>query len=289
MLSLIYLKLEDEQVMDRSDAERILQDLVQINTAGANELAVADYLQALLANHGIVSQLVPLAPKRVGLIAEIGNGQGPTLAFDGHADTVALGDLNKWDVDPLSGNIIDGRMYGRGTTDMKAGLVAGILAMLRLHERQTQLNGAFKLFVTVGEESGETGAEQMVELGLANGIDALITGEPSGISLEYMKKIPTSRGLRGVIMDDDIHDLVKHNRATEQHFLQIAHKGALAYQVVSAGKAVHSSMPFLGVNAIDGLLAFANRQQALFSELKNTAKNDILGVTTPVITQMSGG
>ncbi len=108
-----------------NQAEQMLQDIVGMNTAGNHEADVAAYLEALFNQHNITNKLVKLSDRRIGVIAEIGNGNGPILAFDGHEDTVALGDMNKWQHNPLSGEKIDGKIFGRGITDMKSGLMAG--------------------------------------------------------------------------------------------------------------------------------------------------------------------
>ncbi|MFR6667305.1 MAG: M20/M25/M40 family metallo-hydrolase, partial [Thomasclavelia spiroformis] len=173
-------------------------------------------------------------------------------------------------------------------TDMKSGLAAGVVAMLRLKQHEASLNGTFKLFATVGEELGELGAEQMVRLGLANDIDALLVGEPSGVPVEFVSKLPKEASLPGIMLSENIHEVVAKNSINEQHFLTIAHKGALTYKVKSQGITAHSSMPELGVNAIDTLVNFINQQSQVFQKIERI-KNDILGATTPVVTEISGG
>lgn len=271
-----------------NEDDMLLRQLVNINTAGRNELEVANYLQQLFKAHNIQNEIVPLSAGRSGIIATIGNGKGPTIAFDGHEDTVAIGDVTRWHVEPLAGTIVDDKFYGRGITDMKAGLAAGVAAMIRLKKKEDLLHGTFKLFATVGEESGEIGAKQMVELGLANNIDALLVGEPSGIPLDSVENIPKGTALPGIMLSEDIHEVVKTNHTNEQHFLTVAHKGALTYKVKSLGVTAHSSMPDLGVNAIDALVDFINQQSQVFQTISQV-KNDILGVTTPVVTEISGG
>lgn len=268
--------------------DELLRNLVQINTAGKNESAVATYLKKIFDENNIQNQLVEFDDGRSGLIASIGNGNGPTIAFDGHEDTVALGDTSRWQVDPLAGTIINDKFFGRGITDMKSGLAAGVVAMLRLKQHEASLNGTFKLFATVGEESGELGAEQMVRLGLANEIDALLVGEPSGVPVEFVSKLPKEASLPGIMLSENIHEVVAKNSINEQHFLTIAHKGALTYKVKSQGITAHSSMPELGVNAIDTLVNFINQQSQVFQKIERI-KNDILGATTPVVTEISGG
>ena len=160
--------------------------------------------------------------------------------------------------------------------------------MIRLKRNEHLLNGTFKLYATVGEETGELGAKQMVEAGLANQIDALLIGEPSGIQLDYIKSLPAAQSLPGIVMAENIHDISEKNKTAEQHFLEIAHKGAISYRITSQGITAHSSMPELGVNAIDALLTFYNKQQELFNDISKI-QNKLLGKTTPVVTQIDGG
>lgn len=282
------VKLINKEVVKMNNDDKILHDLVNINTAGKNEAEISQYLKIIFDEHSIENTIIDFDDGRSGIIATIGNSNGPTIAFDGHADTVAIGDVERWKVGPLDGTEVDGKIFGRGITDMKSGLAAGVVTMLRLKKQESHLKGTFKLFATVGEESGELGAKQMVELGLANNIDALLVGEPSGVPVEFVETLSQGKTLPGIALSDDIHEIVKSNKTKEQHFLEIAHKGAISYVVKSEGITAHSSMPELGINAIEGLIKFANRQQNIFNELADIS-NQVLGTTTPVVTEISGG
>lgn len=270
------------------DAEQILQDVIQIRTDGDYEARVADYLLKLLDKHHITTKKIEFSKNRSGFIAEIGNDQGSVLGFAGHEDTVALSNPADWTKDPLGGQKVDQRIYGRGATDMKAGLVAAVLAMINLKEQHIPLKGKFRIYGTVGEESGEEGAEKMVAAGMADDLEALMVGEPSGISLKVLQKLSSSLEKLGIITANDVTELLNYNQSSEQHFLEIAHKGALSYDIISHGQTAHSSMPSLGINAVDGLLRFIYEQNIYFEELVKS-NNSLLGTTTPVITKISGG
>ncbi|MFT9269740.1 MAG: M20/M25/M40 family metallo-hydrolase [Liquorilactobacillus nagelii] len=270
------------------DAEQILQDVIQIRTDGDYEARVADYLLKLLDIHHITTKKIEFSKNRSGFIAEIGNDQGPVLGFAGHEDTVALSNPADWTKDPLGGQKVDQRIYGRGATDMKAGLVAAVLAMINLKEQHIPLKGKFRIYGTVGEESGEEGAEKMVAAGMADDLEALMVGEPSGISLKVLQKLSSSLEKLGIVTASDVTELLNYNQSSEQHFLEIAHKGALSYDIISHGQTAHSSMPSLGINAVDGLLRFIYEQNIYFEELVKS-NNSLLGTTTPVITKISGG
>lgn len=267
-------------------AVQALSDIVKMNTVNDHEKLVADYLAKLLNEHGIEAKLIEYAPGRVNLVAEIGDGNGPVVAFDGHADTVALGDESKWAGSSLSAAIKDNRLFGRGVTDMKAGLMAGVFAMIHLKEQNVPLHGTFRLLATVGEEDGHLGAEQLTELGYADDIQTLIAGEPSGADKRLLGQ-PQIQAMLGVDAETAAK-MAAANPTTEQHFIELAHKGSLTYTVHSKGVAAHSSMPTIGKNAIDALMTYYQRQAAYFESYK-TVVNPVLGPTVPVVTLIKGG
>ncbi|WP_412935134.1 ArgE/DapE family deacylase [Lactiplantibacillus plantarum] len=267
-------------------AVQALSDIVKMNTVNNHEQLVADYLVTLLKQHGIEAQSIEYAPGRVNLVAEIGDGHGPVIALDGHEDTVALGDADKWHTDPLAATIKDNRLYGRGVTDMKAGLMAEVFAMIALHDQDASLHGTVRLLATVGEEVDHLGAEQLTELGYADDIQTLICAEPSGADKQLLltKSIQAMLGVDG----DTAQRMADANPTTEQHFIELAHKGSLTYTIKAQGVAAHSSMPAIGQNAIDMLMTYYQKQTAYFDSFK-TIVNPVLGPTVPVVTLISGG
>ena len=139
-------------MMNKEEKIQILQDVIQIETVNDNEIAVAEYFKNLLNEYGIDSKLVEYSPTRVNLVAEIkGEKPGKVLIFNGHSDVVAAGDPNDWKFPPFSAEIEDGKMYGRGTTDMKAGLTALAIAMIELKENNQLKAGTIRLVITIGE------------------------------------------------------------------------------------------------------------------------------------------
>lgn len=263
-----------------------LSDIVQMNSVNGNEQPVAEYLAKLLKQHGIDSKLIEYAPNRANLVAEIGDGNGPVIGFDGHTDTVALGDEDKWAGSPLSAAIKDNKLFGRGVTDMKAGMMAGVFAMINLKEQGVPLHGTLRLMATLGEEDGHVGAEQLAALGYADDIKAMIVGEPSGAD----KRMLADKKIQAMLGADEAtaKKMMAANPTTEQHFIELAHKGSLTYTVRSKGVAAHSSMPQIGKNAIDALMGYYNKQTAYFESF-NHVKNSVLGPTIPVVTLIKGG
>ncbi len=241
--------------MDKAAREQFLADLIQLDTVGGHEDRVAHFLQREFTARGITNRLLPVEDGRSNFYAEIGSGQsGRVVALEGHEDVVALGDVKKWHHQPLGAEVRDGRMYGRGTTDMKGGLAAECIAMFELAE-QAPLAGKVKLLVTIAEESSPRnhmqGAQAFTRAGYLSDVDAMILAEPS------------------------------------MGQLNCANKGSLTYAVTSKGKAAHSSMPQLGYNAIEPLMDYYQRQTAYFATLGKS--NPALGKTIPVITKIEGG
>ena len=160
----------------------ILKDLVAINTVAANETSVAVYLQDVFKRHGIESQLVADDSQRANIVAEIGDGEGPVLAFSGHIDTVHEGDLDTWSTDPFEVVTKDGRLYGRGTTDMKGGIAEFLIAMIELQESGAPLHGTIRFIATVDEEKTEAGAKLLTERGYLDDVEAMVIAEPTGVA-----------------------------------------------------------------------------------------------------------
>ena len=115
-------------------ALEITQTLVRFDTRNppGDELACANYLADLLDKAGLEVKPYEFAPNRTSLVARLkGRGEKKPLCFGGHIDVVPLG-TKDWTVDPFGAEIIDGKLYGRGTTDMKGGIAAWTQANLPL-------------------------------------------------------------------------------------------------------------------------------------------------------------
>ncbi|MGY4395525.1 succinyl-diaminopimelate desuccinylase [Sphingomonas sp. UYAg733] len=153
---------------------------------------------------------------RLNIVARLAGSDAAAaqLVLTGHIDTVPLGDT-QWSVDPFAGEMHEGRLYGRGVTDMKAGVAAMVAAASRFLGPRRPPSGLTLIF-TSGEETGCAGAlafaeEKLTALGKAS---ALLVGEPTG------------------------------NR------ISTAHKGCVALRAKARGVTAHSSMPEMGRNAV---------------------------------------
>lgn len=201
------------------DPVALTQRLVRfdsINPPGDEE-ACARYLMTLLDGIGFETALHGFGTRRCNLVATLPGRTGDApLGFTGHLDTVPLGNA-PWTQDPHGGAVVDGRLYGRGASDMKAGIASFIAACA---ERVAALRdgGGVQLILTGGEETGCDGAKALCaqQPALLRELGALIVGEPT------------------------------ENRVV------IGHKGALWLRATTHGVTAHGAMPQEGVNAIYG-------------------------------------
>ncbi len=216
----------------------ILADLIAIKSVNENEIEVANYLKDLFAQYDIDSKIVPVTDTRVNLVAEIGSGH-PVVGISGHMDVVSPGDESEWSNDPFKLTEKDGKLYGRGTDDMKAGLLNLALVMIELKENNELENGTVRFMATTGEEVGAAGSQKLYEEGYMDDVDCLFVAEPS-------------------------HDTIIYS-----------HKGSLNFKITSHGEAAHSSMPQNGYNAINPLMAYLLELDKKLNQ--DTRKNEVLG------------
>lgn len=263
--------------MDKAQRLSVLDDLIKLETVNDREEIVANYLKDLFEKHGIKVELNKYADNRYNLIATIKNNDGPILGFTGHEDVVATVDDSKWNYGPFNPKHIDGKIFGRGSSDMKSGLAGLAIALIELND-DPNFNGNIKFIATVGEEVGEIGSEKLAKEGYADDLSALVVGEPSNSS---------SRLVMEQLIDNG---LVETNGAKPETRIAAfcAHKGSVTYKVVSHGKAAHSSMPEVGINALDNLITYYNKQAEYFKNLVVT-EDDVLGTTKPSVTVMNAG
>src|SRR6185312_5394707 len=148
-----------------------------------------------------------------------GAAAGPVVHLNGHIDVVPAG--AGWTVEPFAGIVRDGRIYGRGVCDMKAGIAASVFAAEAIERAGVALPGTIEISGTVDEESGGfAGVAYLAEAGrIQSGrTDFVIIPEPLNVDR-----------------------------------ICIGHRGVYWFEVTARGRIGHGSMPFLGVNAIDGM------------------------------------
>lgn len=169
---------------DREEIIRFLQGFVRTrspNPPGDTREAAA-YVTSYLEQHGVGYRIVSPHPEMPNIIASFeGAAPGRHLVLNGHIDVFPVADDGLgWTKDPWGGEIIDGKMYGRGVADMKAGTTASIFTYLYLSRMQDRLKGRLTLTAVSDEETfGPWGSRYLMEHNPEVHGDALLNGEPS--------------------------------------------------------------------------------------------------------------
>jgi succinyl-diaminopimelate desuccinylase len=233
-----------------SEGVALTRDLIAFRTVDppGEERACAAFLADRLAAAGFFCTLQPLGEGRANLIARIGRGGAPPLVFTGHLDTVPLG-AAPWSVDPFAGEIRDGRLYGRGSSDMKSGVAAFAAAAI---SRAADLAAGPEvvLAITAGEETGCDGARAIAASGALGKAALLLVGEPTA------------------------------------NAPRIGHKGALWLKATMTGVTAHGSMPECGDNAVyKAARAIVRLSEFDF----NVARHPGLGAPTLNVGTVTGG
>jgi succinyl-diaminopimelate desuccinylase len=193
----------------------LTQELIRFDTINppGNETPCARHLGRILEAAGFETRFFDMGESRENLIAHIGgNGSKLPICFTGHTDVVPLG-IAPWSVSPFAAEIADGKIYGRGSTDMKGGVAAFVAAAVKLAPRLAGTPGIV-LVITAAEESGCEGANFLVREGVLPKAGAMVVAEPTSNQL-----------LAG-------------------------HKGVCWLEGTAKGVTAHGSMPEKGVNAV---------------------------------------
>lgn len=173
-----------------SDVLKLTRELLAVDTVDppGNEEKAAMIVARLLEAEGIEYTLQEIAPGRTNLIARIkGTGGRPALSMSAHFDTIGV-DPETWTRNAFAGEIEDGRLYGRGSTDMKGGMAAMTVAAIQIKRAGTPLQGDLVLHFTAAENSSLLGAKALVSGGYLEGVGALLNSEPSSMRLFVAEK-----------------------------------------------------------------------------------------------------
>ena len=189
-MNLLAIESQVHQRLDamRDDIIRLTQEMVAFKSINprfmdepesSEEEQAQDYLEARLNALGLPVTRWEKEPRRPNLAAALpGSGGGRSLAFNGHIDVVPIGDLDGWDYDPWGGDIVDGKLYGRGSVDMKAGIAAFIAATEAIIASDIALQGDLQLHIVVDEEAGGfAGTRDVIARGYRS--DGVIVAEPT--------------------------------------------------------------------------------------------------------------
>jgi succinyl-diaminopimelate desuccinylase len=236
-----------------SSAVELTRRLVRENTINppGNESRCMDIIAPILSEAGFSLSEHLFRDGRANLVARLGGGRSdrPPLAFTGHLDTVPLG-AKPWARDPFAGEIDGDCLYGRGTSDMKAGIAAFIAACQR-RRKEIATSAGVVLYITVAEETGCEGALALAaDPAALGGAGALVVAEPTA------------------------------------NYPLVGHKGALWLKAVTEGVTAHGSMPEKGVNAV---MKAARAAVRLDDFDFNEKRHDILGAPTLNVGNFHGG
>ena len=179
---------------------------------------INSFIKDWLAESGIPSKLISKRKGDENLVSNLEKKSNPGLVLYGHADVVPAGERNRWSFPPYSGKIVDGRILGRGASDMKGGLAAALWAYKELGELDVRLRKNLQLAVIHDEENFDMKQRRLFNEMIDDGIiagDGCIMAEPSG-----------------------------------QDAIEVGDKGDLWLRVKATGRPAHGSSPVLGDSAI---------------------------------------
>jgi succinyl-diaminopimelate desuccinylase len=238
--------------LDEQALIRLTQEIIRLRTINppGDESRAAEFIARRLQQANMFAEVVPHEEAGRGSVVGglRGSGKRPALLFSGHLDTVPAGD--NWEREVLSADVADGKIWGLGSTDMKAGVAALLVAMEAVQHTGVSLQGDLLFAGTAGEEVDSMGAKRLVEQQKLGDVGFMIIGEPTA------KRVFT------------------------------AEKGVLWLEVRTRGQTAHGSMPHLGVNAI---MHMTKLLHALEAERIPYQTHPLLGGFTMNVATIAGG
>jgi succinyl-diaminopimelate desuccinylase len=227
-----------DQVLARIDADEVValtRDLVRIPSVyrpddpDATEARVAAHVEAWLRREGFAVEIQNVAPGRPNIIGTLGEKPpgGRSLLLEGHTDVVTEGDPREWTWPPFGAELTNGRIYGRGTADMKGGLAAAMVAAAAFRRAGVEPPGKLVVGALVDEEDRMLGARHLVTTAVGRDVDAAIICEP------------------------------------EDNELCLVQRGVVWARVRVRGKMAHGAMPEAGLNPVTALGAMLREVPAL--------------------------
>ncbi len=240
--------------IDESSLTNLTRELIEIPSFvtgidQGSEKEIANFISKTLSEAGFETYLQEVTKDRPNVVGILrGKGGGYTLMLNGHLDTVETHGMK---IDPFSGRVQDGRIYGRGAADMKGALAAMIIAGKAIKESNVSLKGDLIISGCADEEGKGTGGEHLAKSGLK--VDMAIVGEPTELDLG------------------------------------IAQKGLTYIDITVEGKAAHGSSPEKGKNAILVMNEIISRLNSTYLAKLNKKEHRLLGKPTLNIGFIEGG
>ncbi|WP_224338130.1 M20 family metallopeptidase [Haloprofundus halobius] len=237
-----------------TDLPSLAAALVRIESENppGNESACAEYVHEWFTYHGVDSTVVDKPdPDRQQVGARIGSGR-PTLVLNGHLDVVPAGDPDEWTFPPYGGVIEDGRLYGRGSVDMKTAVAIAMLVALDLRSEieNGSLDGSIVVHAAMGEETADPGTKSLLDAGFDGDV---------GVVLE-----PT------------------------QCRVATSEKGMAWYEISWPGEPAHASDPDQGTNPIDHVRSVLAKLDDYDARLRER-RDPLCGRAYATVTQISAG
>jgi succinyl-diaminopimelate desuccinylase len=246
---LLALVSQDELVTLTRELVRI--DSVIRPETGNTESGVVEFLRSWVRRElGLEPTVETVQPGRENLFFTLDFGRpGPCLLLEGHTDVVSEGERGRWSVDPFGGELKEGRIYGRGACDMKAGLAVNLVTAKALLRSGAVWKGKLALCFVCDEEGMMIGIKDFIRRGHADGVEACLVSEP------------------------------------EENQLCLSMKGAIRGVVRVRGRMAHGAMPRTGINPNTRLariiLAFERFQDA---EIQRCGEDPFLGFPSVTFT-----
>jgi len=242
--------------VDREELIKLTQDLVRIDsvirpeTGGTESGEVAFIADGGRRELGLEPLIQEAAPGRENVVVTVDSGlPGPCLMLEGHTDVVSEGDRSSWTYDPFGGVIEDGKLYGRGSCDMKAGDAIALLVAKAFRNTKQPWRGKVRLGLVCDEEGMMIGIKHFIKTGQADDVSACLVPEP------------------------------------EENNLCISMKGAIRAVVRVHGKMAHGAMPLAGINPNTRLARIILAVEAFEAEeKKRCGKDPFLGLPSLTFT-----
>jgi acetylornithine deacetylase/succinyl-diaminopimelate desuccinylase-like protein len=212
----------------REEATDLLQRLIRLDTVNppGNETFAAELLRDYLAESGVEAELYAKVPERANLVARIpGRGDGPRLLLLSHTDTV-VADPVEWQLDPWSGELRDGEVWGRGALDMKGQVAASAVAFASLAREGFEPAGDLIFAATADEEVGED-----------FGVSWLCIEHPEAVRAEYC-------------VNEGAGDRIDFGDGRVFYLCSTAEKMSSPFLLRVFGRSGHASMPGISDNAL---------------------------------------
>ena len=226
---------DEGRVLEAIDLDGLLErlsGLIAFRSLGGEEGPVQEHMAGLMDDLGLDVDAWDIDIDRLrrhpaysadierdaarGVVGRLGRGDGPALVLNGHVDVVEAGEPDRWSVPPWEATVRQGRVYGRGSADMKGGLCCALAAARAIRDAGVRLSGSVVIHSVVGEEDGGLGTLAAIERGHVG--DAAIVLEPTGLAIAP------------------------------------AQAGALNFRLTVPGRAAHGALRTEGVNPFDAYL-----------------------------------